>query len=93
MTDEEERLEKRAEEYANKIEKELLKDYESREYGTTPYLATIPTPYNKQAFIDGYKECEKDYSAEIDVLKRELQAEKNMRQYLHDEYCKAVNKK
>lgn len=57
----EEQLKKRAEEYAKKIEKELLEDYEPIEYGTTPYLATIPTPHNKQAFIDGYHECQKEH--------------------------------
>jgi hypothetical protein len=62
----EERLKKRAEEYAKKIEKELLEDYKPREYGTTPYLATIPTPYNRQAFIDGYHECEKEHEWHYD---------------------------
>ena len=57
----EEQLKKRAEGYAKKIEKELLEDYETKEDGTTPYFATIPTPHNRQAFIDGYHECQKEH--------------------------------
>lgn len=73
----EEQLKKRAEEYAKKIEKELLEDYEPIEYGTTPYLATIPTPYNKQAFIDGYRECEKEWQEKADYLTGKKTREKH----------------
>lgn len=51
MTDEE-----MAEQYAQNLEKELMKEYEEHsEYGQTPYLATIPTPHAKQAFLAGLK--------------------------------------
>ena len=43
-----------AEQYAQNLEKELMKEYEEHlEYGQTPYLATIPTPHAKQAFLAG----------------------------------------
>jgi hypothetical protein len=48
--------EEMAEEYAQNLEKELMKEYEEHsEYGQTPYLATIPTPHVKQAFLAGLK--------------------------------------
>ena len=48
--------EEMAEEYAQNLEKELMKEYEEYpEYGQTPYLATIPTPHAKQAFLAGLK--------------------------------------
>jgi hypothetical protein len=51
MTDEE-----MADKYAQNLEKELMKEYEEHsEYGQTPYLATIPTPHVKQAFLAGLK--------------------------------------
>ena len=50
-------LEEKAEKYAQNLEKELMKEYEEHsEYGQTPYLATIPTPHAKQAYIAGAKE-------------------------------------
>ena len=48
--------EEMAEQYAQNLEKELMKEYEEHlEYGQTPYLATIPTPHAKQAFLAGLK--------------------------------------
>ena len=52
MTEEE--IEKKAEEYANKIEKELLEEY-SDVSETLRELVTVPTPHRKQGFIDGVK--------------------------------------
>ena len=50
-------LEEKAEQYAQNLEKDLMKEYEEHpEYGQTPYLATIPTPHAKQAYIAGAKE-------------------------------------
>ena len=52
-------LEEKAEEYAQNLEKELMKEYEEHsEYGQTSYLATIPTPHAKQAYLAGAKENE-----------------------------------
>lgn len=48
--------EEMAEQYAQNLEKELMKEYEEHsEYGQTAYLATIPTLHAKQAFLAGLK--------------------------------------
>lgn len=76
-----ERIEQKAEEYV--MREDVVTDNDG-----VPFAEEV-----KQGYIDGYKDCEKEHSAEIDVLKRELQAERSMRQYWHDEYCKTVSKK
>lgn len=73
--------------------KELAEAYVMREDVVTSNDGVPFADEVKQGYIDGYKDSEKEHSAEIDVLKRELQAERSMRQYWHDEYCKAVSKK
>ena len=52
MTEEE--IRQKAEEYANKIEKELLEEY-SGVSETLRELVTVPTPHRELGFIDGVK--------------------------------------
>ena len=52
MTEEE--IRQKAEEYANKIEKELLEEY-SDVSETLRELVTVPTPHRELGFIDGVK--------------------------------------
>lgn len=74
MTKEE--LEKEADNYANNLERELMKEYEDYpEYGQCSYLATIPVPHARSAYLAGAEPREKQIQIDAEQI-RVLQKDK-----------------